>query len=689
MRSIVNPCLFLAGLLFSALATAQAGVPVFTRTLAGQSYTFAGRDPAQRGTTVIPTVLVPVRLTFDDTATTLDAAKYVPRILASPVFAKYRFRAGAATQYGDALIAATFPAADRGHTLLGAPRVQPLTIHIPAAYGYVLHSRADGRSFAIVDAAYVEAELFKALPRERDRLVIAVTLDTAFYAAGDATVCCGWGTHGVDPATGSAFVLGAYLHAAPPLVGEHDVQPLSEQLAEYFYDPLHDPRHHFHVEGAPGNYFTAWRRPGDPESCAGRGVGSNYFLLEPTDTNLKNDFPASAAYVARVDGFNDHLQNVALLGWYLGETAPAGGYGFPDAVALRHPAVACAAHREHPASASRAATPVAASPANHGHWLIGYWTGARFGGQSFPIRDVAPQWDVVLVAFAPPAPGAPPGTMAFEPPKGITPAELKQGIADLRQRGTRVMLSLGGGGRYFKLDQAGAIPHFVDSVGAIVRQYGFDGIDIDFESPSLELAPGDTDFRHPMTPSIVNLIAALRELRARFGPKFMLSLVPEGTQISGGLVSYGGQFGSELPLVYALRDELSFVDVQEYNTPPLEGLDGAIYQVHTVDYAVAMTELLLHGFNVAGDPHRFFPPLPADKIAVGFLVGYDTPELVGATLRELVSGKAPADARYALRKSGGYPALLGAMFWTIDADRRQGYRYSNPIGPELHAWPAK
>lgn len=689
MRSIVNPCLLLAGLLFSALTAAQPAVPTFTRTLDGHTYTLAGHDPARRGTTVIPTVLVPLRLTFDTTATVMDAATYVPRMLASPVFAKYRFGAGAKTQYGDALLAATFPGPARGHTLLGAPRIQPVTIHIPAAYGYVLHSRADGRAFAIVDTAYVESELFKQLPREPGRLVIAVALNTAFYAAGDATVCCGWGTHGVDPATGSAFVLSAYLHAAPPPVGEHDVQPLTEQLAEYFYDPLHDPRNHFHVEGAPGNYFAAWRRPGDPASCAGRGVGSNYFLLEPTDTNLKNDFPASAPHVARADGFDYHLQNVALLEWYLGAAAHRDGYGFPDAGALRHAAVACEAHRESPGGASgRAAAPVAAGATNHGHWLIGYWTGARFGGQPFPIRDVAPQWDVVLVAFAPPAPDAPPGTMAFAPPKGITPAELKQGIADLRQRGTRVMLSLGGGGRYFKLDEASAIPRFVDSVSAIVKQYGFEGVDIDFESPSLELAPGDTDFRHPVTPSIVNLIAALRELRARFGPQFMLSLVPEGTQISGGLVSYGGQFGSELPLVYALRDELSFVDVQEYNTPPLEGLDGAIYQVHTVDYAVAMTELLLHGFNVAGDPHRFFPPLPADKIAVGFLVGYDTPELVGATLRELVSGKAPPNARYALRKSGGYPALLGAMFWTIDADRRQGYRYSNPIGPELHAWPA-
>jgi len=249
------------------------------------------------------------------------------------------------------------------------------------------------------------------------------------------------------------------------------------------------------------------------------------------------------------------------------------------------------------------------------------------------------------------------------------------------------MISLGGGGKYFKLDDVKDIPNFVSSVAGIVKEYGFDGVDIDFESPSLELVPGDTNFKEPVTPSIVNLIAGLRELHKQFGPDFMISLVPEGTQISAGLVSYGGQFGSYLPLVYGLRDILSFVDVQEYNTPPLEGLDGNIHQTHTVGYDVAMTELLLHGFDVAGGPGAFFPPLPANKIAVGFLAGYDAPELVSRTMQYLVTGKRPHGANYRLREQRGYPALLGAMFWTIDADHKQQYRYSNAIGPQLHGYP--
>jgi len=143
-----------------------------------------------------------------------------------------------------------------------------------------------------------------------------------------------------------------------------------------------------------------------------------------------------------------------------------------------------------------------------------------------------------------------------------------------------------------------------------------------------------------------------------------------------------------LPITYAVRDILSFIDAQDYNTPPLEGLDGEIYQSSSVDYHAAMTELLLHGFNVGGDAKQSFPPLPAGKIAVGFLTGYTVPTIVSQAMDYIISGKAPDGTRYKLRQPAGYPGMIGAMFWTIDADRRSNYNYSNVVGPELHSYAA-
>ena len=688
------------------LAHAQGTVPTFKYIVGQGTYTLVGRHPAQGGVTTIPTVLVAIKLSFEAKTTSgkpfiMDAAPDVPPFLHSPVFSEFAFLSGGKTQYADAMLRTSFPKADGWHTLLGMPDVKLVKITVPVGYGYILTSKKTGASFAVVDVEFLQKELFRGLPRQEGTLVLAITYNTAYYAAADATVCCSWGTHGIDSATGNSFVLASYLSATPSVVEDSDVQPITQQLGEFVNDPLHDPLLGSRDLKGPGNAFPRWMRParmrpGDQGACGGSGVASAYFLLEPTDTNPKNNFPASKAFSAHVGRVTYHLQNVALLPWYTGASEGLGStYSFPDARALAEPAQPCPA-RGGQFAAGRAAAPppqptvapVPTSGSPNGHRLIGYWAGYGPAGSALPLREVSPQWDVIIVAFATPDKNAPEGTMRFRTPGGFNTEQFKADIAYLKSQGKKVMISLGGGGVYVTLAGPSSIPNFVSSVTHIVSEYGFDGIDIDFESPSLDLAPGDVDFKHPTTPSIVNLISGLRQLRDHFGKSFMITLVPEGTQIPAGYASYGGQFGSYLPLAYALRDILSFVDVQDYNTPPLEALDGEIYQAGSVDYHAAMTELLLQGFNVGGNPKQFFPPLPADKVAVGFLTGDATPTEVTRAMDYLITGKAPAGTEYKLRISTGYRGLIGAMFWTIDADRHVNYAFSNAIGPQLHTYPA-
>jgi chitinase len=706
MRIHSNCLLFLLVLSLQP-AHAQGTVPTFTHSVSQGSYTLVGRDPAQGGTTIIPTLLVPIALSFESKTVAgkpfvMDAAADVSNVLRSPIFSKFAFASGNATQYADAMLRTTFPKADDWHTLLGKPEVKPIKITVPVGFGYVLTSKKTGRSFAVVDVELLQKELFKQLPRQDGKLVVALTHNTTYYSDGDATECCSWGTHGIDSATGNSFVLGSYLRAAPSVVEDSDVQPLTQQLAEFINDPLHDPLFHGGRNiPAPGNSFPAWMRlasvsSGDQGRCGGTGVASAYFLLEPTNTNPKNNIPASKPFLAHAGEVAYHLQNVALLPWYTGASEGLGStYSFPDPRTLTEAAKPCPARGGPPSAGSGvpapteptvAAIPFSGSP--NGHQLIGYWAGYGRTGPTFRLREVSPQWDVIIVAFSTPDKTAPEGTMQFRTPVGVDTAQFKADIAYLKSQGKKVMISLGGGGEHFTLADPNRVPNYVSSVTRIVTEYGFDGIDIDFESPSLSIDPGDTDFKHPTTPSIVNLISALHQLHDHFGPSFMISLVPEGTQIPSGYPSYGGQFGSYLAITYAIRDILSFIDVQDYNTPPLEGLDGEIYQPGTVDYHAAMTELLLQGFNVGGDPKQFFPPMPPDKVAVGFLTPDTTPTIVSQAMDYIITGKTPAGTSYKLRKPAGYPRMIGAMFWTIDADRRGNYDFSNVVGPQLHNYPA-
>ncbi|MDQ2774329.1 MAG: chitinase [Acidobacteriota bacterium] len=669
-------------------------VPTFTGSFMTNgkhySYTMAGRKPESGGTTNIPTVIVPLSLSFEASGgqsghkAVMNAVGDLAKILLSPVFQKFAFATGD-TQYGDAMQRAEFATGARAHTewhtLLGQPQfARPIQIDIPAADGYVLRSRRTGESLAVVDLDFVQKQLFKNLANTGagpDKLVIALTKNVVFYSLGDATVCCSVGTHGVRVdslgTSAQAFIIGSYFDK--DVVPRYtDIQGISQQLAEWMNDPLH---------GYRTNEFPAWLEPPANIGCGGRGESSSYLLEQPTDSS-----PATNSTEVNANGTVYHLENMALLGWFA-QTAK-GPYSFPETKVLPAPAQPCSSAGNR--NTQPTASPAADTSAPNGHALIGYWEGYASAKAPIPLRDVSPQWDIVIATFAAPVKGST-SLLHFEPPAGLDQTQFKTDIAYLQRKGKKVLISLGGGGEVVTLNTAEDLHNFVTSVSAIVEKYGFDGVDLDIETPSLLINPGDTDFRKPTTPSIVNLIAAMHRMREHFGPKFMIAEVPEAAQAQAGMQAYGGQFGSFLPVIYGTRDILSFVDAQDYNTPPLEGLDGNYYFPGNADYHVAMSEMLVHGFPVGGDPKEFFPPLPPDKVAMGLPAtptsarNYTEIPAIENALSYLVEGKPFAGAEYKLQRPSGYPAFKGAMFWAINEDRRNNYQMSNAIGPLLHRLP--
>ncbi len=666
-------------------------VPTFTGSFStggrNYSYTMAGKTPDLGGTTTIATILVPVSLSFSASGShehVMSAAGDIADIVHSPLFEPVAFATGK-TQYGDAVQRGQFPgAAAKGnwHTLLGTPQIAPaIQIEVPAANGYVLHSQKSGKSLAIVDLDFVQNALFQRLSSMNvspNKLVIAVTENAAFYSLGDATVCCSLGTHGAQlnafGASAQAFVIASYMNegAMPHYT---DIQGLSQQIAEWMNDPL---------RGYRTNEFPAWLEPAST-GCGGRGESSAYLLNQPTDFLPTNSTSISA------NGRSYHLENMALLPWFSetnpGQLPEGAVYSFPDTKALTAPARPCSANRNRSRQAS--VLPMPRSGASSQHALIGYWEGYSSAKNSTPLRDVSPQWDIIIATFAAPVKGST-SLLRFEPPAYLGEEAFKTDVAYLRSKGKKVLISLGGGGQVVTLNTAQDVQRFVSSVSAIVEKYGFDGVDLDIETPSLLINSGDTDFRKPTTPSVVNLIAAMHQLREHFGPKFMISEVPEAAQTQAGMVSYGGQFGSFLPVIYGTRDILAFVDAQDYNTPPLEALDGNYYFPGNADYHVALSEMLLEGFPVGGTSRSQFPAIAADKVAIGLPAtptsarNYTEVPDVENALRYLIEGKQYPGAQYKLRQSSGYPAFLGAMFWAINEDRRNNYQMSNAIGPLLH-----
>lgn len=314
--------------------------------------------------------------------------------------------------------------------------------------------------------------------------------------------------------------------------------------------------------------------------------------------------------------------------------------------------------------------------------LVGYWHNFDNGSTNIRLRDISPNYDVIQVAFAEPSGGSQTGNMVFTP-YNSTVSEFQADIDFLQARGQKVLISIGGANGTVELTTTQAKTNFVQTMKNIINTYGFDGFDIDLEGSSLALNSGDTDFRNPTTPKIVNLIAAAKEILSSYGSNFLLTMAPETAYVQGGSGQYGGVWGAYLPVIHALRNDIDYLHVQHYNSGSMLGPDGRAYTQGTPDFHVAMAEMMLVGFPVAGNSNNVFPPLRPDQILIGLPAspqaaggGYTTEANVQKALDYLMKGQSFGGS-YVLRNPAGYPELKGLMTWSINWDKYVNYQFSN------------
>ncbi|MEU0598801.1 glycoside hydrolase family 18 protein [Streptomyces sp. NPDC006393] len=327
------------------------------------------------------------------------------------------------------------------------------------------------------------------------------------------------------------------------------------------------------------------------------------------------------------------------------------------------------------------------------HALVGYLHASFANGSGYTrMADVPDSWDVIDLAFGEPT-SVTSGDIRFtrcpvtDCPNVESDADFKAAIKAKQAAGKKVLISIGGQNGQVQLTTTAARDTFVSSVSKIIDEYGLDGLDIDFEGHSLSLNTNDTDFRNPTTPVIVNLISALKTLKAKYGDKFVLTMAPETFFVQMGYQYYGtGKWGGQdprcgayLPVIYALRNDLTLLHVQDYNSGPIMGLDNQYHSMGSADFHIAMTDMLLTGFPVAGDAGNMFPPLRPDQVAIGMPAstqagnGYVAPAEVTKTLDCLT--KKTNCGSYTTH--GTWSALRGLMTWSINWDRFGSWQFQN------------
>ncbi|MGB0525767.1 MAG: glycosyl hydrolase family 18 protein [Flammeovirgaceae bacterium] len=315
--------------------------------------------------------------------------------------------------------------------------------------------------------------------------------------------------------------------------------------------------------------------------------------------------------------------------------------------------------------------------------LVGYWHNFDNGSSTPTLRQVSSKWDVINVSFAEPTVlfGA---TMAFSPDPAIypNPQDFIDDVAFLQAQGKKVLISIGGANGKININNSADAQAYSSSMINIINTYGFDGLDIDLEGGSLSLSAGDTDFTNTTSPKVKYFIEGMRTVLNAYGSDFILTAAPETAYVQGGFSTYSGLFGAYLPVLYEFRNELTYIHVQHYNSGCMLGLDGRCYSQGTPDFHVAMAEMLLTGFPVAGHSMNF-PALRQDQVLIGLPSappaaggGFTSVADVHKALDYLIKGISYGGT-YQLQQAGGYPNFRGIMTWSINWDIANNFEFSN------------
>lgn len=291
------------------------------------------------------------------------------------------------------------------------------------------------------------------------------------------------------------------------------------------------------------------------------------------------------------------------------------------------------------------------------HAVTGYWQNFNNGATVQKISDVSAQYDIIAVAFADATstPGAVSFTLDSAGLGGYTVDQFKADIAAKHAAGKKVVVSVGGQNGTVSVSDSASATNFANSVYSLMQTYGFDGVDIDLENG--------------LNPTYMS--QALRSLSAKAGSSLVITMAPQTIDMQS---TSAGYFQTALNV----KDILTVVNTQYYNSGSMLGCDGKVYSQGSVDFLTALACIQLEG---GLSPSQVGLGLPASTSAAGS--GYVSPTVVNNALDCLTKGTNCGS----FKPSKTYPDLRGAMAWSTNWDAAAGGSWSGSVGPHVHALP--
>ena len=295
------------------------------------------------------------------------------------------------------------------------------------------------------------------------------------------------------------------------------------------------------------------------------------------------------------------------------------------------------------------------------HVLAGYWQDFVNHAVPLPLAAVPRGYNLVDVAFASPDAQHDGGvTFTLSPGLaralgGYTTAQFTKDIATLHARGQRVLISVNDADGAETINSSAAAAKFANSISDLMHTYGFDGVDIDLER-GLDVA---------FVAQALRSIAALH-------PGVLITLAPQVADMQS-------TSGSYFQLALSIRSILTISFTQYYNAGTAVGCDSAVHSQGTEDFLAALACIQLRG---GLSPSQVGLGLPASTSASKH-GGYLAPSHVNNALGCLATGSGCSG----FAPPAAWPAIGGAMTWSINWDAANGYDFLRTVSPYLQAMP--
>jgi chitinase len=301
------------------------------------------------------------------------------------------------------------------------------------------------------------------------------------------------------------------------------------------------------------------------------------------------------------------------------------------------------------------AVKTAAGPPPSAHLITGYWQNFNNGARVVKLRDVPSGYNLIAVAFADAT--ATPGAVAFNLDGSLGYAdvqEFKNDIAMLHGQGRKVIISIGGQNGTVSVASDSAATSFRDSVVSLMSTFGFDGVDIDLEN----------GVNSTFMAQALHGIAAAK-------PGAIITMAPQTIDMQSPGMEY-------FKLALAIKDVLTVVNMQYYNSGTMLGCDGQVYAEGSINFLTALACIQLqNGLR----PDQVALGLPASTAAASG--GFVSPSVVNAALDCLAAGTSCGS----FHPPQQWPGIRGAMTWSINHDGTNNFSWVNTVAGHIGSVP--